>query len=201
MSQLETVTLEHLPPSHKIYLCLFKDVQNPDFLLTQLRSRNADFEYAFIDSTSLISRLHLLAAVFRAVNGLLGDNLRTPNVHSEIVLSMSASNNIAEAYQKFGITSGTKHVTIVKVVFPTDSVPVPPNADDVWAHLSENVEGTPLPLTDDNIAGDTDWAKMHKVYKMNGGPAARLDKMSLDDKVRRKEKETLALGGMALRGT
>lgn len=50
---LETVVLEHVPPSYKIHLALFRNVRNSGFLHQQLLARNADFEYAFIDASTV----------------------------------------------------------------------------------------------------------------------------------------------------
>lgn len=92
---LETVTLEHVPESHTVHIALFKDVANAGFLQSQLLARNADFEYAFIDATAIVSRLHVLAAVYKAVSVLLDGKLRSPNVHAETVLALSASNSVS----------------------------------------------------------------------------------------------------------
>jgi EKC/KEOPS complex subunit CGI121/TPRKB len=91
---LETIALEHVPPTHRVHVAFFRSVSNAAFLQSQLLARNPAFEYAFIDAAAIVSRLQLLAAVFRAVTGLLDGNLKTPNVHSEIVCSLSASNNV-----------------------------------------------------------------------------------------------------------
>ena len=91
---LEKVELEHIPSGYEVYIGFFCDVANADFLHQQLLSRNNDFEYAFIDASSVISRLHLLSAVYSALNTLLVGALRTPNVHSEIVTSLSTNNNV-----------------------------------------------------------------------------------------------------------
>lgn len=91
---LENVALEHVPSGYGVYVGFFRDVTNADFLHQQLLSRNRDFEYAFIDASSVISRLHLLSAVYSALNTLLVGALRTPNVHSEIVTSFNTNNNV-----------------------------------------------------------------------------------------------------------
>lgn len=91
---LETLKLEHLPPTCQIYAAFFRDVSNCEFLHAQLLSRNSEFEYAFIDASSIISRTHLLAAIYSAANVLLDGTLRTPNVHSEIVVSLNTNNNV-----------------------------------------------------------------------------------------------------------
>lgn len=91
---LELLRLEHVPPAYQVYAALFRDVSNADFLYAQLLSRNSEFEYAFVDASSVISRLHLLSAVYGALNALMDGTLRTPNVHSEIVVSLNTSNNV-----------------------------------------------------------------------------------------------------------
>lgn len=102
MSLLETVTIEHVPSSHSVHIALFKDVSNAGFLQSQLLARNADFEYAFIDASSIVSRLHLLAAVYKALSVLVDGKLRSPNVHAETVNALSASNNVSHSSLKSG---------------------------------------------------------------------------------------------------
>lgn len=93
---LETVTLEHIPPPYAIHLALYHGVTNASFLHEQLRARNTAFEYAFVDAAAIVSRNHLLSAVFRAVTTHASGALRTPNVHSEIVAALSPSNNVRQ---------------------------------------------------------------------------------------------------------
>ena len=42
----------------------------------------------------IISRTHILAACFRAVNDYLNGRLKSRNVHSEIVFALGPSNNV-----------------------------------------------------------------------------------------------------------
>lgn len=219
MSLLETVTLDHVPSSHNVHVAFFKDASNAGFLQSQLLARNADFEYAFIDASAIASRLHVLAAVFKALSMLVDGKLRSPNVHAETVNALSASNNvsqprphrlvtcpgvftdtttpqIAEAYRRYGISADTKDVIVVKVLFPTNERPQPPTAEDVWKHLSANVQGTAVPFTDEKIATSTDWAKIKKYYKLNVPSLTAIK----DDQVKLRESEMLILGAMALRG-
>ena len=53
---IETVQLEHVPSTHRVYASFFKDVSNADFLQSQLLARNSEFEYAFIDASSVGNR-------------------------------------------------------------------------------------------------------------------------------------------------
>lgn len=50
---LETIQLDHVPSTHTVHVGVFKDVANSEFLHQQLLSRNTDFEYAFIDASSV----------------------------------------------------------------------------------------------------------------------------------------------------
>lgn len=217
MSLLETVSLEHVPSTYSVHVAFFKGVANAGYLQSQLLARNAAFEYAFIDATTVVSRLQVLAAAYKAVSVLLEGRLKSPNVHAETVLALSASNNvsttrplfyhfgaltlspaqISEAYRRYGISPEVKDIFIVKVLFPTEDRPQPPTADDVWKHLSESVEGTPVPFSDEEIAKSTDWSKVSKYYKLNGAPTLKNIK---DEKVRLRETEMLVLSSMALRG-
>ncbi|CAJ0548539.1 Ff.00g021520.m01.CDS01 [Fusarium sp. VM40] len=204
---LETVNLEHLPESHKIYVALFRDVQNSAFLHQQLLARNPLFEYAFIDASvgkivntkshQVVSRLQLLSAVFKATLTAVNGALRTPNVHSEIVCTMSSSNNIADAYRRYGISPSTKDLIVVKVTFPGEDGAEPLTHDQIWEHLKSNVEGEAVSITDDQISTTTDVPKVRKYYKLNG--LKWLDDIK-DEKVKKQEMESLVIGAMALRG-
>jgi hypothetical protein len=93
---LETLKLEHVPDTYRVYVGLFRNVTNADHLQSQLVARNSDFEYAFIDASSVLSRLQLIGAVYKALSVLLDGTIKTPNVHSEIVCSLSSSNNVCD---------------------------------------------------------------------------------------------------------
>ncbi|KAM0275991.1 hypothetical protein ACHAQH_007209 [Verticillium albo-atrum] len=211
---LETITLDLVPADHQVHAALFRGVQNAAFLHSQLLARNADFEYAFIDASVIVSRTQVLAAAFRALAAKLSDNLKTPNVHSELVTSLSPSNNvlgrtsalnphrltmnqIADAYRRFGISPATKGLVVVKITFPTDNAPAPVSHEDVEKHLAENVEGTPMEFSDEALAASTDWAKVKKYYKLNGLPW--LDAIK-DEREKKSQMDELVLGAMALRG-
>nr|XP_036578609.1 kinase binding protein-like protein [Colletotrichum truncatum]KAF6785904.1 kinase binding protein-like protein [Colletotrichum truncatum] len=196
MSIIETIPIDHVPADHTVHIAFFKDIQNAGFLHSQLLARNAEFEYALIDASVAVSRTHILAAAFKAVTAKVDGSLKTPNVHSELVASLSSANNIAEAYRRYGISPSSKDVIAVKIVSPSPAGSKSLLAEDVEKHLNENFQGTPVPFTDESIATSTDWAKVRKYYKLNGLPW--LD--AIKDEAERKEQlETLVLGAMALR--
>jgi len=91
---MERIAIELVAADVAVYASIFQDVSNAAFLQSQLVARNPAFEYAFVDASTIISRKHLLAAVFNAVTALADGSLRTPNVHSEIVYSLSPNHNV-----------------------------------------------------------------------------------------------------------
>ncbi|KYK57967.1 Kinase binding protein [Drechmeria coniospora] len=194
---MEKVSLEHLPSEYAIHLALFREVENAAFLHQQLLGRNPAFEYAFVDASVVVSRRQLLSVVFKATLAAVNGTLKTPNVHSEIVVSLSTSSNIADAYRRFGVSPSTKDLLVVKVTFPTESEPRPVSSDGIWEHLRSNVQGRAVDASDENIATATDLAKVRKYYKLNG--LGWLDAIQ-DDGEKRAEMEMLILGAMALRG-
>ncbi|KAG4431653.1 hypothetical protein IFR05_012856, partial [Cadophora sp. M221] len=93
MTHHQTLHLQHLPPNHELHIALYHNVTNASFLHQQLLAGNTDFEYALVDASVILSRTHILAAAYRAVNDMLENRLRSRNVHSEIVFSLSPNNN------------------------------------------------------------------------------------------------------------
>lgn len=124
-------------------------------------------------------------------------SMKTPNVHSEIVCSLSSNNNISEAYRRFGIQPSTKDIVVVKVLISKDDSPRVLIAEDVQKHLAENVQGESVPFSDEELAKSTDWPKLRKYHKLNSVNYVEGIK---DAEVKRKELELLVVSAMALRG-
>ncbi|KAI0466687.1 kinase binding protein CGI-121-domain-containing protein [Xylaria cf. heliscus] len=209
---LESLQLEHVPATHSVHVAVFRDVENAAFLHQQLLARNADFEYALIDASVITSRLQVLGAAFKAITVRAAGTMKTPNVHSEIVYSLSPASNIAEAYRRHGITPTTRNLVIVKVLVTppgtsSSSSPsigdsdtpakAPLTAQDVEEHLRSHVQGKPVPFTDETLSELTDWGRIRKYYKLNG--MSWLDGIK-DQSAKNREIDMLVMGGMALRG-
>lgn len=200
-SLLQTVQLEHLPSSHHIHLALYRNITNAAFLHQQLLAGNSAFEYALIDASVIVSKIHGLAATYRAVNDMLEDRLKSRNVHSEIVFSLSPNNNIAESFRRFGISPATTSLLVIKVSTPAASF----TAAEVQAHLQKVIQGEQVPFDDDFIAEMTDLARVRKIYKLNnnsgsGGKKSGVVNGTSKEKEERKDMEISILGSIALRG-
>ncbi|KAJ6261760.1 LOW QUALITY PROTEIN: hypothetical protein Dda_2559 [Drechslerella dactyloides] len=152
-------------PGYKLHLALFTAVSNAAALHGKLLAKNPAYEYAFIDPSILVSTLQPLAAAFRAVHDLLDPavGLRTPNVHSETVFSLSPSHNITDSYRRFGISPSTTSLLAIKIL---DTTSPSYNEADVVSALSSLVEGTEIPFTTASLRSLTDVAKVKKYYKL-----------------------------------
>lgn len=198
---METITLPHLPAS-PVQACLFRNVQNAAFLRQQLLEGNTDFEYAFLDASVLVSRSHVLAACFRAISDSQNGRLKSRNVHSEIVFSLSPNNNvsrcfpsnfhthspqvqIAESFRRFGIQDTSTHVVAVKVLKSPEQ--------SVAEHLTTNVQGELVALTDEALASVKDDARIRKIYRLDQPKKG-------ESAVLGKEAEAFVIGSMALKG-
>ncbi|TID15997.1 Zinc finger CCCH-type protein [Venturia nashicola] len=164
MVSASVIRLPHLPYT-SVHVSLFKDVKNAAFLRKQLMEGNAEFEYAFLDATMIISVNHVLAAVFRAINDSSHGRMKSRNVHSEIVFSLSPNNNIAESFRRFGVLDTTTNLLAVKVIDSTNML----TASDPSIHLSESVEGNRIEFNDANLKETADIPRLIKIYKLTAG--------------------------------
>ncbi|KAE8345819.1 hypothetical protein BDV24DRAFT_124787 [Aspergillus arachidicola] len=194
-STLETINFPHLPSSLPVHVALYRDIENAPFLRQQLISGNADFEYAFIDASMVLSRAHVSSAIFRAVNDYLNERLKSRNVHSEIVFSFSPTNNIADSFRKFGISDSTKDLLVVKV-----SVTPEITHDSVAAHLTQSIEGSPVPFNDETLSKIADVTKIKKAYKLGALPSAPAGQVNGAGNGDNGRLENSIIGAIALRG-
>ncbi|KAF2404362.1 CGI-121-domain-containing protein [Trichodelitschia bisporula] len=205
MADGTTLQLPHLA-SHPVHISLFADVANAPFLRQQLLEGNSAFEYAFLDASTIISVNHVLAAVFRAVNDLLHGRLKSRNVHSEIVFSLSPNNNIAESFRRFGISDTTRTLLAIKVLNSPATDPIP----DPSSHLATHVQGQRVPFNDATLALTAEIPRVRKIYKLDSGGDAGGRKgkggkgqpngaMAANSTI--KEMEAVILGIMAVKGS
>ncbi|CAG8979619.1 hypothetical protein HYALB_00012597 [Hymenoscyphus albidus] len=190
---LQTFTLEHLPPGYVMHVAVYENVRNAGFLQKQLLDGNEGFEYAFVDAGVVLSTTHLLAAIYRALRDFQSGRMKSRNVHSEVVFSLSSNNNISESFRRFGITPSTTNLIVVKISLPSKQV----SRDEVLKHLTEVIEGESVDFCDEVLGGMVDEKRVRKVYKLGGGKSGIVQSKGEGEK---RELEVLVLGGMALRG-
>lgn len=198
--------MSHMPPELALHVALYRDVKNAAFLKQQLLDGNADFEYAFIDASVILTTTHVLAATFRALNDYLHDRLKSRNVHSEIVFALSPNNNIGEAFRKFGIGATTSDLLVIKV-----STSPSVTSESVRSHLESVVDGTCVDFSNENLQITSDLGKIRKAYKIGASVSSQGQSKPSKSHVNgmagidpaakeKKELEIAILGAIALRG-
>lgn len=143
--------------------------------------------------SQVVSREHILTAIYQALQAGAGASLRTRTVHSEVLLALHPSNNvstndllilqladidvlrqIADAIKRFGISSSTTSLLLVRIGSPTgtDSEATQEKIDSYQQllvdQMSELVEGDMVPLQE--LPSTSDWKAIKKV---RGGETGR----------------------------
>lgn len=93
---------------------------------------------------------------------------------------------IAESFRRFGIQDESTSVVAVKVLNSSE--------ESFAEHLLQNVEGSPVTLTDDALAAIKDDARIRKIYRLEQPKKG-------ESAVLGKEAEAFIIGSMALKGT
>ncbi|PWN49607.1 CGI-121-domain-containing protein [Violaceomyces palustris] len=154
-------------------------------------------DFAFIDPTRLVSKQHLVTACLQAIIAASRSNqanrsaphgttlpvqggMKTKTPHSEIIFALSPGNNIGESLKRFGLSSKSKSVVLVKIcassstsedsrgygdrLATTDSI-----LDSMISIIDGQLSLSPLEKTLDGVAthSETNWKEMSKIYKLN----------------------------------
>ena len=93
---------------------------------------------------------------------------------------------IAESFRRFGIQDESTSVVAVKVLNSPEQ--------SFAEHLLQNVEGSPVTLTDDALAAIKDDARIRKIYRLEQPKKG-------ESAVLGKEAEAFIIGSIALKGT
>ncbi|KAF3285205.1 hypothetical protein TWF173_009149 [Orbilia oligospora] len=200
-----TLSIPHLPSNYRLHIALFTSVTNAAHLHSQLLAKNAEYEYAFIEPSILVSHLQPISAGFRAIHDLLDPDvgLRTPNVHSETVFSLSPTHNITDSYRRFGISPSSTSVLAIKIL---DTSLASYSESSTLERLASIVEGTEVNFDTKEIRKLTDLSKVKKYYKLKDlGYVDQLYKKkgrTIEEKSEEqawRDLEGAVLGAMALR--
>ncbi|XP_043092543.1 EKC/KEOPS complex subunit TPRKB [Puntigrus tetrazona] len=141
-------------PEYTVTQLLFKDVKNA----TELRKMavNGEIKGALINPSMVVDAFQILVAANKAVHLHKNGKMKTRSLYSEIIFNLSPTNNISEAFKRFGISDGDSAVHVVLVHGKDETL-------DVDGIVSK-VDGQQIAV--DRVSGLTDVAKIKKLYKV-----------------------------------
>ncbi|XP_073695033.1 EKC/KEOPS complex subunit TPRKB [Garra rufa] len=141
-------------PEYTVTQLLFKDLKNA----TELRKMavNGEIKGALINPSMVVDAFQILVAANKAVHLHKNGKMKTRSLYSEIIFNLSPTNNISEAFKRFGISDNDSAVHIV-LVHNKDE---PLNIDEIIS----KVDGQQIAV--DRVSELTDVAKIKKLYKV-----------------------------------
>uniref|UniRef100_A0A8C5P9H9 EKC/KEOPS complex subunit TPRKB n=1 Tax=Leptobrachium leishanense TaxID=445787 RepID=A0A8C5P9H9_9ANUR len=149
----ETFVLE-LFPEYKIILLLFKNVRNAAAL--KEKAKNGSIDGALLNPAMVVDPLQILVAVNKAIHLQKVGKMKTRTLNAEIIFNLSPTNNISEAFRRFGMSDRDSQVLVIL----TDDGSCTSNSQEVVS----NVEGQQVPLSE--LSQLTEITKVKKLYKI-----------------------------------
>nr|XP_020508940.1 EKC/KEOPS complex subunit TPRKB [Labrus bergylta] len=141
-------------PGRRVTQLLFKDVKNA----AELRqcAVKGEVNGALINPTMLVNPFQVLVAANKAVHLQTIGKMKTRSLYSEIIFNLSPTNNISEAFKRFGISDGDESVMVVLVHSRDEPQPL----SDIVAR----VNGQQVAVEDvSSLSSNT---KIQKLYKV-----------------------------------
>uniref|UniRef100_I3JU00 EKC/KEOPS complex subunit TPRKB n=3 Tax=Oreochromis niloticus TaxID=8128 RepID=I3JU00_ORENI len=141
-------------PDHRVTQMLFKEVKNAAEL--KKSAMEGKINGALINPTMLVDPFQVLVAANKAVHLEKVEKMKTRTLYSEIIFNLSPTNNISDAFKRFGISDGDDSVLIVMVDSKDESQDV--------SDIAARVEGRQVPV--EELSSLSDHTKIKKLYKV-----------------------------------
>uniref|UniRef100_A0A1A8ETF9 EKC/KEOPS complex subunit TPRKB n=2 Tax=Nothobranchius korthausae TaxID=1143690 RepID=A0A1A8ETF9_9TELE len=143
-----------LYPDTRVTQILYTDVKNAAEL--RRKAMEGNINGALVNPMMLVSPFQVLVAANKAVHLQTTGKMKTKTLNAEIIFNLSPTNNISEAFKRFGISDGD-HSILVVVVHKSDEV-------QFVSDISAMVDGQQLPVED--VSSLSDFNKIKKLFKI-----------------------------------
>ncbi|XP_018941569.1 EKC/KEOPS complex subunit TPRKB isoform X2 [Cyprinus carpio] len=117
---------------------------------------NGEIKGALINPSMVVDAFQILVAANKAVHLHKNGKMKTRSLYSEIIFNLSPTNNISEAFKRFGISDSDSAVHIVLIHNKDETL----NIEDIIG----KVDGQQMAV--DRVSDLTDVAKIKKLYKV-----------------------------------
>lgn len=151
-------------PEFEVFISLYQNVQSEKLLEVKKRltSGESEYDYAFLNTTNLISIEQIQYAIHRSLLNQSNKAMKAKSLNAEIIYNLSPVNNIMEAFKRFGIDEKNPNVVVVKVYKVEDGV----DMEKVSQSLGTLLESESTELSDDVLLRVVDINKLKKTYKI-----------------------------------
>lgn len=144
-------------PQFKISIHKFSNVTNAAEIKQNLLSGNQEYNFAFINSSTIVSSEQLIAAIYRTLLDYTQDKIRTKTLHSEVIFSLSPTQNIMDSLKRFGIQDDSKELVVINISENGAK-------DDYNLQI---ISGEEVKVDDDEFAKTVDYKVIKKNYKFD----------------------------------
>ncbi|XP_056434299.1 EKC/KEOPS complex subunit TPRKB [Gadus chalcogrammus] len=141
-------------PGRTVTLMLFKCVRNPAEL--RRSAMGGQITAALINPKMLVDPFQVIVAANKAVHLQTIGKMKTRSLNSEIIFNLSPTNNISEAFKRFGISDADDSVLVVLVATGAES--------QTLADIKEKVDGEQVPM--EELPTLSDVTQIRKLYKV-----------------------------------
>ena len=157
-------------PETVVFLSLFRNVNENIIskIKENIMSWNEDYDFCFLNTDHIVSLEQLYCSIHKAMLNHRYGCMKARTLNAEIILNLCPTNNIMEAFKKFGINESCSNAIIIKVL--PKSASDSDNLQELNKHVTKLVgsdSSKNRELTDDTLFKIFDERKFKKIYKLN----------------------------------